>query len=274
MNWIIGGVAVYGAAVGGLYFMQDSMIFPRQAAEMPKYPVPESAERLILHSKEGDELVGHLVRPLGRSRGLLIGFSGNAWNAQDCLTFIVNRVKDWDVAVFHYRGYGPSQGAPSEAALFADALLIHDHLSEALQPEKTIGLGFSLGSGVVSFLAAERQLAGQLLFTPFDSILDIAKKRYRFAPVGSLLKHPFQSTKYQSRTRVPAAVVLASDDKVVPRPHSEKLIERLSNVVFLETISNSSHGGIYDMEEVDDVLRRAIDALDQASSEATLEATQ
>ena len=266
MYWLVGGIAVYGAAVGGLYFMQESMIFPRAAAEIPKYPLPAAAEKLTLRTGDGHELSGHLVRSLGASKGLLIGFTGNAWNAGDCLTFIANRVKDWDIAVFHYRGYGASSGEPSEAALFADALQIHDHLKSALEPKKIIGVGFSLGSGVVSYLASERKITGQLLVTPFDSIAAIAQKRYKFAPVRYLLKHPFRSTAYQLKTSIPSAVILASDDKVVPKAHSERLIEHLANPVFEETIANGSHGGIYDMDEIDEVLRRAIDALNQASS--------
>lgn len=274
MNWIIGGLAAYGIAVGGLYIMQDQMIFPRAPAETPKYPLWPTAEDLTLQTADGQTIKGHLVRAPGDPKGLLLGFTGNAWNAQDCLTFIANRVRDWDVVVFHYRGYRPSTGEPSQNALFADALLIYDRITNALKPRKTLGLGFSLGSGVVSYLASERQLDGQVLFTPFDSIASVAKKRYRVVPVDLLIKHPFHSDLYQRQTQTPASVVLASDDKVVPRTHSEKLIASLANVVFLETIPDSTHGGIYDMPEVDDVLRRSIAKIDEVTAKPEMETAE
>lgn len=265
MNILVGGLALYGVAVGGLYLMQDSMIFPREVAKSPSYPLPSPAERLTIKSADGHQLSGLLIRARGRNRGLIIGFSGNAWNAQDCLTFMAARLHDFDLAVFHYRGYGESEGAPSQQALFDDALVIHDYLVTGLRPKRVYGAGFSLGSGVVSYLGSQRQIDGQLLVTPFDSIAAIAKNRYKIIPIDWLLKHPFNSVEHQRHHETPAAVILASNDRVVPRRRSEALIAGLARPVFVETIPNSTHGGIYDMEEVDLVLRDAVDALHDAS---------
>jgi len=264
MNILVGGIALYGVAVGGLYLLQDSMIFPREVAKTPSYPLPSPAEKLKLRSADGHHLAGHLLRARGRNRGLIIGFSGNAWNAQDCMTFMAARLYDFDLAVFHYRGYGESQGDPSQQALFDDALLIHDFLVEGLRPTRVYAAGFSLGSGVVSYLGRQRPIDGQLLVTPFDSIAAIAKYRYRIIPVNWLLKHPFNSVEHQRYHDTPAAVILASNDRIVPRQHSENLIASLARPVFVETIPNSTHGGIYDMDEVDTVIRDAFDALEVA----------
>ncbi|HRY25843.1 MAG: hypothetical protein H6852_04160 [Geminicoccaceae bacterium] len=262
MNLILGGVALYGILVGGLYLLQDSMIFRRDIAAKGSYPLPSGNERLELRAANGDRLVGNLVRATGRSRGLVIGFSGNAWNADDCTTFLAHRLKDVDIVVFHYRGYTPSEGRPSEAALFEDALLIHDTMVKGMAPERTYAFGFSLGSGVAAYLAAQRPLAGQLLVTPFDSIEAVAASRYMVVPVRYLLKHPFRSTQHLADKAVPTAVILASDDRIVPRERSERLIEALVDPVMVETIPESTHGGIYDMEMIDGLLRTALDRLE------------
>lgn len=262
MNLILGGAALYGIFVGGLYLLQDHMIFRRDIAAKGSYPLPPGNERLELRASNGDRLVGNLVRATGRSRGLVIGFSGNAWNADDCTTFMAHRLKDVDIAVFHYRGYAPSEGRPSEAALFEDALLIHDTLVQGLAPKRTYAFGFSLGSGVAAYLASQRPLAGQLLVTPFDSIEAVAASRYKVVPVRYLLKHPFRSTAHLDGKPVPTAVILASDDRIVPRERSERLIEALADPVMVETIPESTHGGIYDMEAIDVLLRAALDRLE------------
>lgn len=262
MNLILGGAALYGIFVGGLYLLQDHMIFRRDIAAKGSYPLPPGNERLELRASNGDRLVGNLVRATGRSRGLVIGFSGNAWNADDCTTFMAHRVKDVDIAVFHYRGYAPSEGRPSEAALFEDALLIHDTLVQGLAPKRTYAFGFSLGSGVAAYLASQRPLAGQLLVTPFDSIEAVAASRYKVVPVRYLLKHPFRSTAHLDGKPVPTAVILASDDRIVPRERSERLIAALADPVMVETIPESTHGGIYDMEAIDVLLRAALDRLE------------
>lgn len=262
MNLILGGAALYGIFVGGLYLLQDHMIFRRDIAAKGSYPLPPGNERLELRASNGDRLVGNLVRATGRSRGLVIGFSGNAWNADDCTTFLAHRLKDVDIAVFHYRGYAPSEGRPSEAALFEDALLIHDTLVQGLAPKRTYAFGFSLGSGVAAYLASQRPLAGQLLVTPFDSIEAVAASRYKVVPVRYLLKHPFRSTAHLDGKPVPTAVILASDDRIVPRERSERLIAALADPVMVETIPESTHGGIYDMEAIDVLLRAALDRLE------------
>ncbi len=268
MNLIIGGVALYGLYVGALYLLQDKLVYRRELATTPNYPLPEGCERLQLRTPDGEVIVGNLVRARQASRGLVIGFSGNAWNADDCTTFIANRMMDVDIAVFHYRGYAPSTGTPSEAALFADALQIHDTLVKGMAPERVYAFGFSLGSGVAAWLAANRPLAGQLLVTPFDSIEAIARKRYRGVPVRWLIKNPFRSIDHLKDKSVPTAVILASDDRIVPRERSERLIESLARPVLVETIPDSTHVGLYDMAAIDELLRRSLDALEQAGRSA------
>ncbi len=262
MNLILGGVALYGLYVGALYLLQDKLVFRRDMATVPNYPLPEGTERLELRTPDGETIVGNLVRARRRSRGLVIGFSGNAWNSDDCTTFIAHRLTDVDVVVFHYRGYVPSTGTPGEATLFADALLIHDAMVKGMAPERVYAFGFSLGSGIAAYLAANRPIAGQLLVTPFDSIEEIAKKRYRGVPVRYLLKNPFRSIDHLNGKSVPTAVILASDDRIVPREHSERLIAALAHPVLVETIPDSTHVGIYDMVAIDHILRRSLDALE------------
>jgi len=262
LNLILGGAAVYGTYIGALYLLQDRLVFRRDLATTPNYPLPEGTERLELRTGDGATIVGNLVRARRRSRGLVIGFSGNAWNGDDCTTFIAHRLTDVDVVVFHYRGYTPSTGTPSEAALFADALLIYDTLVKGMAPERIYAFGFSLGSGIAAYLAANRELTGQLLVTPFDSIEAIAKSRYRGVPVRYLIKNPFRSIDHLNGKPVPTAVILASEDRIVPRERSERLIETLVDPVLVETIPDSTHVGIYDMVAIDHLLHRSLDALE------------
>ncbi len=265
LNIVLSGAALYGALVGGLYLLQGSLLFPRGAASLPSYPVPGRAKRQDLVTPDGARLVGHLVPAQGASRGLFIGFSGNAWNVDDFTVFLVNRLPDFDVLAFHYRGYSPSDGVPSEKALFADAAQIFDHYRASLQPKRIYAGGFSLGSGVAAYLARHRPLDGLLLVTPFDSIEAVAAQRYRWAPVSRLLKHPFHSDRYLEGLDVPTAVLLASNDRIVPRERSEALVERLVRPVLVETVPESTHVSIYDQERFDEAMQRAMDQLEAAA---------
>lgn len=270
MNLVLGGVLVYGLAVGGLYLLQDSLIFPRAVAARPAYPLPAGAERLTLRTSDGAAIVGSLLRSGSPHAPLLLGFPGNAWNADDLMVFLARRLRGFDIAVFHYRGYTPSEGEPSEAALHADALLIHDTLVRRLEPRLVVGVGFSLGSAVAARLAAQRPVRGLVLFTPFDSIEAIASQRYFWVPVRQLLRHPFRTAEDLRGLAVPVAVVLASDDRVVPRERSEALIAALAWPVHVETVPGSTHAGLYDLPAVDEALRRALHAVVTAADPSLL----
>ncbi|MCB1884190.1 MAG: hypothetical protein KDG89_09370 [Geminicoccaceae bacterium] len=265
MNYLLGGALLYGLVVSGLYVFQGRMIFPRGAALRAFYPLPDGNERLVLKTDGGYALHGNLVRAPGRSRGLLIGFTGNAWNADDCMSFMAHRFRDVDIVVFHYRGYAPSEGVPSEAALFEDAVLVYDRMTAGLKPARVFLMGFSLGSGVAAYLASRRPVAGQVLVTPFDSIEAVAANRYFFVPVRHLLKHPFRSIEHLRQVDTPTAIVAASHDSVVPRARTDALVAALKRPVLVESVPESTHGGIYDTEVVGDVLRRALDRVEAAA---------
>jgi pimeloyl-ACP methyl ester carboxylesterase len=267
-NVLVGGAAAYALVVGSLYLMQEGLIFPRSIAGIASYPLPAHAERLELRTAEGLRLVGNLVRAQGPSRGLLLGFGGNAWNGDDLTVFLARRLHDVDIAVFHYRGYRPSEGEPSEAALYADALLVHDRLVEMLRPDRVFAVGLSLGTAVAAYLAAQRPLAGLILVTPFDSVEAIARARYFWAPVGTLLKHHFRTADHLADLDIPVAVILASDDTVVPLERSRALIEVLRRPVLVETVAGSTHNGIYDLPAIDGALNRALDAIADAGTAA------
>lgn len=267
LNLLIGGAAAYGLAVGALYLLQESLLFPRGAASAPTFALPERAERVELHSPEGDRLVGALIPAREPSRGLLLGFGGNAWNADDLSVFLARRVPAYDIVVFHYRGYPPSGGRPSEAALYADALLIHDWAVERLGPRRVVAVGLSLGSAVAAHLAAERPLAGLVLVTPFDSIEAIAAERYFWAPVRALLRHPFRTAESLRGRDVPVAVILAEADRIVPPERSAALVRTLARPMLVATVPGAGHNALYDREEFDRLLAEALRAIEAAGGD-------
>ena len=167
----------YAGVAGLLYFAQTWLLFPAAGRPSQRLDHPAPPERLVLPSGDGAaELHGMLFRPSAAGADLLIGFGGNAQDAEFLAQDLAADFPDLQVAVFHYRGYGPSTGKPSEAALLADALTIYDALTERLRPPRTFAIGISLGSAVAAYLSQGRPLAGLILITPFDSVAAIAKE--------------------------------------------------------------------------------------------------
>jgi uncharacterized protein len=264
------GVAAVGAwlaVVGLLWWLQDRMIFPGWGfSTVAASGIEAGDERLELTTPDGVRLVGGLRRADEPSRGLLLVFGGNAEDADWRLRDFRGWLHDVDIATFFYRGYGPSQGVPSEEALVADAVLIHDQVLGMVGPCRVVAAGFSLGSGVAAQLARRRPLAGLILVTPFDSIAAVAAARYPFAPVPWLLRHPFRSDAALAGLDVPVAVIAADRDDIIPPAHTHRLIGELNRPALVAWVQGADHVTIYDDTEYRHLFDRALEQLLETKS--------
>jgi hypothetical protein len=252
----------YIGILGTLCLMQDRMLFPRDATPPPAKPLPAAAARWALETGDGARLHGvHLPAVADGAEEVVIGFAGNAWNGQDFALFLRDCLPTRDIVVFHYRGYAPSEGDPGERALLADGLAIAELTAERLPAHRRVALGVSLGSGVAAHLVAEGAVAGGVLVTPFDSIRAIAQRRYWWAPVGPLLRHPFDSAGRLAGVERPIAVIAAARDELVPPARTEALVDRLDVLVHHHVFPDADHGSIYDEPRFPDVLQAATSAV-------------
>jgi pimeloyl-ACP methyl ester carboxylesterase len=248
-----------------LYVGQRSLIFRGAHLQSVRLDQPRAPERLELPAPDGSVLHGMLFRASPDSTDLVIGFGGNVQDAEVLGQDLAERLPQAHLVVFHYRGYGPSTGRPSEAALYADALRIHDAMALRLRPARTFAVGISLGSGVATYLAKRRSLAGMLLVTPFDSIEAIAKEQYFWVPVGLLLRDRFASVEHVRGNQTPAAVIAAEDDRVVRPQRTAALRAQLLNLVFDRTLPGASHATIDHLPAYGGTFREAFAALDGAT---------
>ena len=241
---------------------QTQLIFPTHA--VPKAgPLPRGAERLSLRLPGGDTLAGVHIPPAGRrsEKTLILGFGGNAWNGQDVATYLHDLYPQADVVAFHYRGYAPSTGSPSAEALLADAPLVYDHAVAKVRPDRTIAVGFSIGSGVAARLATERPLDGAILVTPFDSLKAAAQALYPWVPIGPFFRHDIDAAEALERTKVPVAIVAAERDSIIQPSRTAALRKRVKNLVFDRTIARADHNDIYARSEFQQAMDEALEAV-------------
>jgi len=265
----------YGAIVALMYGVQTSLIFP--GTRLPSRPLdhPFMPKRLVIERDDDVRLHGMLFSPSANSasEGLLIAFGGNAQDADLLGQELAQTFSDRHVAVFHYRGYGESTGSPSEQALFADALAIHDRLIDEVKPKAVHGLGISLGSGIAGYLSKRRPLDGVLLVTPYDSIEAVARQAYPWLPVGLLLKHRFNTVDHMAGNRTPVAIIAAGNDRVIKPIRTERLRQAVERLVFDRTIEGGGHADIYSMPAYQEALRDGLNALQAAGDKASQAAT-
>jgi pimeloyl-ACP methyl ester carboxylesterase len=242
-----------------MFEFQSHLIFPTHAVP-PAGPLPPGAERLSLATPDGTTLAGiHIpAQEPSAERMLLLGFGGNAWNGQDVAEYLHQLFPDEDVVAFHYRGYAPSEGAPSAEALIADAPLVYDLAVERLKPRRVIAVGFSIGSGNAATLASERKVDGLILVTPFDSLKAVAQSMYPWLPIGPFFEHEIDAASAIEQTDVPVAIVAAERDEIVPLERTDALRQRVRNLVFDRTIAGAGHNDIYARSDFQDAMREAL----------------
>lgn len=262
-------VVGYAGIVLTLYYAQGWLIFP--GSTLPSLPGngPLVPERLELPVDQDVRLHGVLFKAAA-SRDLVIGFGGNAQDAESLGQELAARYGHAHVAVFHYRGYGPSGGRPSQEAVLEDALAIHDHLTGRLNAGRTFAVGVSLGSSVAAYLSHKRPLAGIILVAPFDSIEAIARESYFWLPVGLLLRHRFPTLEFMAGNRTPVAVIAAGNDRVVRPERTRALLEKVENLVFSTTIEEATHNTLSAYPAYHEALGAALRAVAAASAEARL----
>ena len=242
---------------------QTSLIFPVHAVA-PAGPLPAGAERLSVATPDGQRLAGvHIPADApSTERPLILGFGGNAWNAQDVAEYLHQVFPDHDVVAFHYRGYAPSTGSPSAEALIADAPSVYDAAMERLKPKRVIAVGFSIGSGVAATLSASRKLDGLILVTPFDSLKAVAQSMYPWLPIGPLFRHEIDAAAALEKSRIPVAIIAAERDEIVPSGRTEALRQRVPNLVFDRTIAGAGHNDIYAHSDFQLAMRDALKRLE------------
>jgi pimeloyl-ACP methyl ester carboxylesterase len=251
-------VFLYVALLVLIFAFQARMLFPAGAVGGAG-PLPAGAVRLSFGTADGNRLHGVHIPPAAKASGtLILGFGGNAWNAEAAAAYLHGLFPDADVVAFHYRGYRPSTGSPGAAALLEDAPLAYDAAVSRLRPARTVAAGFSIGSGVAASLAPRRPLSGLILVTPFDSLKAVAAGQFKWLPVRWLFRHEMKPAEWLRGSAVPTAIIAAERDTLIPAPRTERLRRSTGRLVHDETIAGAGHNDLYDRPEFRAAMREAL----------------
>lgn len=225
LRWVLIAALLYGGIILMLALMQTALLFPR-AMVGPAPALQAGTEVLTLTRADGVTLHGQRIPGQDRTAPLLLGFGGNASNAAGVALMLHQLAPAHDVVTFHYRGYAPSEGQPSAAALLADAEAILDQIAPTA-PGGVIAVGFSIGSGVAAHLAQARSLEAALLVTPFDRLAQVAQDSFPVLPVRRLFAHDMDAQAALSGADLPVAIMIATRDEVIPPARAEALAASL-----------------------------------------------
>ena len=147
------------------------------------------------------------------------------------------------VLLFDYRGYGGSEGTPTEAGLRADAQAARRYLSQRsdVDGDRLIYFGESLGTALAVALAADHPPAGVILRSPFPSLVDVGRRHYPFLPVRWLLQDRYAVMEDVTRVTSPVLVLAGDRDRVVPIDLSRRLYEAATSSKEFVILAGADH---------------------------------
>ena len=228
------GKVCLAVAVGVLllaYLLQDRLIFHPQRAGAS----PPGAQSVFIDAHDGTRL--HAWHVPGSP--LVLYFGGNAEEVSWMALEARRQAPGTGWLLVEYRGYGASEGSPSERELIKDGLSWYDH---AAKTNKSIYLfGRSLGSGVAVPLAAARAVEGVILVAPFDSLVEVGRHHYPILPVGWMLRHRFDSLGAAPAVKAPLLCLVAGRDEIIPAVHSRRLYDAWAGPKRWVELANAGH---------------------------------
>ncbi len=220
--------ALYGAALLFIRLREDSFVFkPRRGAYGP---LPDDLaphiERPTIRTSDGLSLAAFSIaaeRDAANAPWLIYlhGNGGHLAVRGRLERFRLWRAMGLNVLAIDYRGYGESEGTPSEAGLYLDARATYAWLREAknVSPDRIVLLGGSLGSTVAVDLATEAPLAGLILEGTLISTARVGQDWFPLWPIERIAKNRFDALAKIGRVRCPTLFLHARDDRTIPIRH-------------------------------------------------------
>ncbi len=226
---LIAAVALYAAGITVLWaFQRDLMYFPDGAPRVAPsfYEMLAGVQEVSFTTADGLKLVAWYA-PAPSSRPTVVMFHGNGGSLRG-ERYRLKRFKDAEMGVLllAYRGYSGNTGVPNEEGLYADARAALDWLEQNGVASTSIVLyGISLGTGVATKMAAEREFAAVVLESPYTSTVDVAAWRFPIVPVGLLMEDRFESLARIGAITEPLLVMHGDRDSVIPQHFGRQLFD-------------------------------------------------
>jgi hypothetical protein len=224
-----------------LYFFQEKFIFFPPPANKTWYLKIKHYEYFITTASA--HLHGWKISSAdSQHNAIIIYFGGNAedvsYNILDANLYATRHL-----FLTNMPGFGNSTGQLSEHSFFSNGLQIYDYIVKKyhLDTQNIFIMGRSLGSTVATYVASQRNTAGLILITPFDSIENIARKQYSLLPIKLLLKHKFSTEKYIDAVSAPIMVIATDNDGIIPAINLANLYAPRKQKINLLKINDANH---------------------------------
>lgn len=186
--------------------------------------------------------------PAESARATLVISHGNAGNLSHRYLLLRSLQKHrYNVLMYDYRGYGRSEGTPSEEGIYTDGRAALDYVRAlpGVDSSRMFLWGTSLGGAVAVEVATRQAVAGVILESTFTSAKDVAHILYPFLPVRYFLRTKLNSIEKIKSVRVPILIVHGSHDTIIPVGFARRLFQAANEPKELYEIPGADHNDTF-----------------------------
>jgi len=174
------------------------------------------------------------------------GNAGNISHRVQNIRLLHDKVKI-NIFIFDYRGYGRSEGSPSESGTYLDGFAAAQFLRERyrVEPAQLVIFGRSLGATVAAELATQLASLVLILESPFVSVPEMARAIFPLLPVGRFLSTQYNTVEKLQRVKTPVFILHGEQDEVVPFAQGRKVFAAAAEPKRFYTIRGARHNDTF-----------------------------
>ena len=220
-------VLVYFLATLGLYIFQRSLLYHPTENNYDGDRLTVNIEKVKIVTEDNiDLLAWYHNKDINKFKTILY-LHGNAGSLENRIHKI-NHFEDMNInfLLLSWRGFSGNKGEPTEQGLYQDARsAVKWLIKQGVFEENIIIYGESLGTGVTTEIAQNKNFAGIILESPFTSMVAAGKSKYPIFPIRLLLKDRYESDKKIKNIKSPILIMHGEKDNIVPFWMGEKMFE-------------------------------------------------
>lgn len=236
-----------------LYFNQSQLIYrpSREVVNTPK-TIGLDYQDVQLVTQDQVKLSAWFIPARNNDaigKAVILYCHGNGGNISHRLSYLpIFHGENLATFIFDYRGYGHSEGTPTEVGTYADVEAAWHYLTVTKQipAYKIIVYGESLGGAIATYIAQKHQVGGLILASTFTAITDRAAELYPFFPIRWISKFSYNSLERMPTIKTPILVIHSSEDRIVPFHHGQALYEAANQPKMFVKIQGDHSNGFID----------------------------
>ncbi|MBF9222898.1 alpha/beta hydrolase [Hymenobacter ruricola] len=251
--------ALYVLLCAVLYVKQESLLFfPSRLRADYRFRFPGRFEERWIAAADGTRLHGLLFHA-PHPKGLVFYLHGNGGDLSSWGEAAPTYTRlGYDVFFLDYRGYGKSGGRiSSQNQLLSDVQTAYRQLLAEYDEADIVILGYSLGTGPATWLAAQQHPKLLILQAPYFSMRDLATHHYPVVP-GFLVRYPLPTNELIARVPAPVVLFHGDRDEVIYYQSSLRLKALLKPTDRLVLLPGAGHNGMTDNLEYQRELGRVL----------------